>query len=195
MSTLFQSLDNLMSEGTVLSITIQKQGGRLICSILPKNQDVKDDAAKKLIPLAISATAFELDEGFINAISTPLEKACGVLSNLADFERSSEAAAKNNKKAEADKKKFDQLIKKADQLEKDKKQLNAIACLKQALEYATNKKQIEDRIKKIEASANQNTIFGNMDTEDPVRENYLDDEPETVVNEDNEDNENDEEGE
>ena len=171
---LFQSLDKLMTEGMVMNITVQKSGDKLICSILPKFPDVKD-------------------EGIIKAISEPISRANGLLTNLRDFEESTSAAEKNNKKVEADKKKFDQLIKKADQLEKDKKHLNAVACLKQALEFTTNKKQIEDRIKKIEASANQNTIFGDMDTEDPVQENYLDGEEEPIDEDDNNDNEEEEE--
>lgn len=181
---LFQALDNLMTEGMVMNITVQKTGDKLICSILPKSPDVKDEAAKKLVPFTASGTAAELDEGIIDAISEPISRANGLLTNLRDFEASTTAAEKNNKKIDADKKKFDQLIKKADQLEKDKKHLNAVACLRQALEFTTNKKQVEDRIKKIEAVANQNTIFGAMDTEDPVQENYLDD------NDDNNDDDN-----
>lgn len=192
MNTLFQSLDKLMTEGTVLSITVQKTGAKMVCSILPK-QGVKDSAAKKIVPLTASGTAAELDEGIVAAIAAPLAKATGVLTNISEFEKATESAEKNSKKADADKKKFDQLIKKADQLEKDKKYLNAIACLKQALEFTSNKKAIEDRIKKIEAKANEGSIFGQMDTEEPVQENYLDSETDNTSADDDNDNDGEDE--
>ena len=187
MNKLFQTLHNIMSENVDINITIQKSGDKLITSILPKAKDVKDEAAKKIIPLVVSGTPVELDEEFAEAIVSPVQKASGILTGMAEFEASTKDAEKNSKaakdaqdkakkKAEADKKKLDQLLKKADELEKDKKYQNAIACLNQALEFATNKASIEKRIKSLEAAVGKDSLFGEMDTEEPVKENYLDEE-------------------
>ena len=188
MNNLFQALHEIMSENVDINITIQKSGDKLITSILPKAKEVKDEAAKKIIPLVVSGTPTELDEEFTEAIISPIQKASGVLVGMAEFEASAKDAEKNSKaakdaqdkakkKAEADKKTFDQLIKKAYELGKEKKYQNAIACLSQALEFATNKAPLEKRIKSLEATVGQNSLFGEMDTEDPVKENYLDEEP------------------
>jgi len=174
----FKEISGLLSEGLELNFTIKKSADKLVVSVLPKVKDLKDDAGKKIVPLVITGTPDELENGFSAAISSPIQKASGLLTNISQFEKATDQAAANSqalkKEAETKKKKFDQLVKKADDFEKDKKYNNAIGCLKQALEFATNKKPIETRIQKLEVSANSNSLFGEIGTEDVAKENYLD---------------------
>lgn len=183
---MFTKFSSMLGDGDTLSMTITKKGDKLITSILPIKSDIKDDAKDRITPLVVSGTPDELNEGFADAVCAPMQKAAGILTNMQEFERSAAEAEKNSKAAKANadkakkeaeerKKKYDKLIKKADELEKDKKILNAIACLKQAKEFATgNKSTVEGRIQKLEKMLNANSLFGEMDTEDPVKESYLD---------------------
>lgn len=179
----FNEIGGLVTESVELNFTIKRNGDKLIVSVLPKIKDLKDDAAKKIIPIVVSGTIDELDKGFSAAISTPIQSVTGLLTNMKDFEKASETASKNSKSSKADhdkakkqaddnKKKFDQLVKKAEEFEKAGKLRDTIACLKQAIQYATNKQVIEVRIKKLSDKLNTGSLF--EETEEPVQENYLD---------------------
>lgn len=182
----FKEISSLMSEGVDLNLTIKKSGEALIVSVLPNVTNLKDEAAKKIAPLVVKGAPGEMDVEFIGAISAPIRKVSGMLVNMSAFEKAADAASmdskaakaekdKEKKEADAKKKKFDQLSKKAGELEKDKKYKNAIACLKQSLQYATGKQSVEAHIKKLETLAGKNSLFGEMDAEEPVREDYLGD--------------------
>jgi PRTRC genetic system protein E len=196
----FEKMNSLLTEGVDLNLTIKKSGEELIVGVLPKVTDLKDEAAQKMVPLVVKGTPGELDAEFVETISAPIAKATGILAGMDEFEKAADAASKNSKaskaekdkekkEADAKKKRFDQLSKKADELEKGKKYLNSIACLKQMLQYVTNKQAVEARIKKLEALAGENSLFGEMDTEEPVREDYLEEDTEEEDNEPNEEEE------
>lgn len=119
----------MVTAGVELNVTIKRSGENLIVSVLPKVTDLKDEAAKKLVPLVVSGTPDELDKGFSSAISAPIQSATGLLGNMKEFETSLADAQAKSKAAEANKKKFDQLAKKTDEFEKAGKLKNAIACL------------------------------------------------------------------
>lgn len=206
----FKEISGLLTEGVELNLTVARSGDKLVVSVLPKVKDVKDEAAKRIIPVVVSGSPDELDREFSAAISSPVQSATGLLTNMKEFEKSTEAAAKNSKsvKAEQDKakkladdnkKKLDKLTKKADEFEKDKKYKNAVACLKQALEFSANKSSLESKIQKLEALAGQNSLFADEE-EETVQDNYLvedgsQNEPDDVPFEDDqeEDNTNEEE--
>lgn len=185
----FKEISGLVTAGVELNVTIKRSGELLIVSVLPKVTDLKDEAAKKMVPLVMSGTPDELDKGFACSISAPLKSATGVLGNMRAFEAALIEAEKSSKKAEADKKKYDQLVKKAEELEKNGKVQNAIACLKQALAFAVDKAQFQKRIDKLQAKAGAGSLFGE---EEPVKDSYLENEPEELPEEGNEDSEEDE---
>ncbi|NDV81359.1 PRTRC system protein E [Bacteroides sp. 51] len=195
---MFTKFASMLCEGDTLSITITKRGNSLVTSIMPTKAGLKDSAKERITPLVVSGTPEELDEGFIEAVSSPIQKATGILTNIHNFEKAAEDAEKNSKavkagadkakkEAEEKKKKYDKLIKKADEFEKEKKPLNAIACLKQAKEFAVgNKSVVEGRIQKLEKQLSANSLFGEMDTEEPVQDSYLDDEDEAPASDESE---------
>lgn len=184
----FKEISGLVSAGVELNITIKRSGDKLIVSVMPKVTDLKDEAAKKLVPLVVSGTPDELDKGFSSAISAPMQSATGLLGNMKDFESSVEEAQSKSKAKEANKKKFDQLSKKADELEKGGKLKNAIACLKQAKEFASDKQAIQKKIDKLQAKAGAGSLF----EEEIVQETYLEELPEETTESIN-DNEEEEE--
>ena len=60
----FKEISGLIPEGTELTVTIKRVGNEMIVSVLPRVKDLKDEAAKKLVPLVVSGTPDELDKGF-----------------------------------------------------------------------------------------------------------------------------------
>jgi len=117
-----------------------QQDDKFLVSLLLTNDQLKDKAAYNIPPLLLSGTALELDNGFFEAVSRPVQKTNGLLCNLSDHEKGMEKAQKESKqekeKAESNKKdkdgkrkKFDDQMKKVDELEKQKKIGEAIGQL------------------------------------------------------------------
>lgn len=173
----FKEISGLVSAGVELNITIKRSGENLIVSVMPRVTNLKDDAAKRLVPLVVSGTPDELDKGFSAAISAPIQSATGLLGNMVDFEASIVDVQSKSKATEVNKKKFDQLSKKADELEKAGKLKNAAACLKQAKEFASDKQTIQKKIDKLQAKAGAGSLF----EEEIVQETYLEELPEETT--------------
>lgn len=55
---------------------------------------------KNPLPLTVTGTAEELDEGFFEVVTTPLKKAAGLISNVEEFEASLDETSTETKKAE-----------------------------------------------------------------------------------------------
>lgn len=71
----FTTLKPLLNTGLNLTITIKAQGEELVVATLPKHTALQDyDAANRIKPLVITETAENLDEGFFETITQPLEK-------------------------------------------------------------------------------------------------------------------------
>lgn len=184
----FKEISGLVSAGVELNITIKRSGENLIVSVMPRVTNLKDDAAKRLLPLVVSGTPDELDKGFSSVISAPIQSAAGLLGNMKEFETSLAEVQSKSKAADANKKKYDQLVKKADDLEKGGKLKNAVACLKQAKEFAQDKLSIQKRIDKLQAKAGAGSLF----EEEAVEDSYLEELPEEATESIN-DNEEEEE--
>lgn len=184
----FKEISGLVTAGVELNVTIKRSGENLIVSVLPKVTDLKDEAAKKLVPLVVSGTPDELDRGFSAAISTPIQSAAGLLGNMKEFETSMAEAQSKSKATDANKKKQDQLIKKADGFEKDGKLKNAVACLKQAKEFTQDKLAIQKKIDKLQAKVGAGSLF----EEEVLEDSYLEELPEETTESIN-DNEEEEE--
>lgn len=184
----FKEISGLVTAGVELNVTIKRSGENLIVSVLPKVTDLKDEAAKKLVPLVVSGTPDELDKEFSAAISTPVQSATGLLTNMKEFEVSQVEAQVKSKAAEANKKKYDQLVKKADDFEKGGKLNNEIACLKQAKVFAPDKQATQKKIDKLQAKAGAGSLF----EEEDLLNNYLEELPEEETEDINDKEEEDE---
>lgn len=182
----FKEISGLVTTGIELNMTIKRSGDNLIVSVMPKATDLKDEAAKRLVPLVISGLPDELDKGFSAAISTPIQTATGVLGNMKEFETSLAETQAKSKAAEANKKKFEQLKKKADELEKAGKLQNAIACLRQALEFTADKQSVQKCIEKLQAKTGSGSLFSEEET---TIDNYLDEQQEEITENNNEEEE------
>ena len=140
---LFKKLSEIMGEGCTLTINIAKTETGMTVSVLPGNTLVKDAAKSKIVPLNINGTAEELDEGFVDAIISPIAKTNGMFADIKAFETAQEEAKKASemeKKANEEKKKNAELFTKwmalADQNFKECKYKDAITCAKNALKFA-----------------------------------------------------------
>ncbi len=111
---LFKKISEMLGNGSTVTITIAKKGESLTVGVLPGNNLVKDAAKGRFVPLNLTGTADELDAGFLEAISAPIAKASGLLSDMAAFEKAQEEA-KAKSKMEADRKSAE---------EKKKKEIN-----------------------------------------------------------------------
>lgn len=175
---MFVEFNEMLGNGDSLTIVITKTGDNLVTSVVPRKSGLKDSAKDMIHPLLLTGTPEELDADFIKEITAPIQKATGILTNLREFEKSTEIAEANSKatKVEAEKakkatdekkKKYEAAIKQADDREKEGKLREAIASLKEADKYATsNHGAISGRISKLKAKLGANSIFGDFEEEE-----------------------------
>ncbi|MFV5703226.1 PRTRC system protein E [Flavobacterium sp. XS2P12] len=116
-----------------LQLTISKGiENNLIVSIMLQNEQCEDNAKQLIPPLNLRGTAEELDEGFFQQITTPLQTASGLMVNMEAFMKQLDEAKKQSamekektekekKEQEAKDKKFKDGMAKADELEKEGK--------------------------------------------------------------------------
>ncbi len=114
-----------------LQLTIRKGAeNNWIISVMLNNEQCGDEARKLIPPLNLKGTVNELDEGFFERITTPLQSASGLVDNMEAFMKQLEEAKKQSamekekadreKKAKEEKdKKFKEAMAKADELEKE----------------------------------------------------------------------------
>lgn len=172
----FTEINRMMTEGVDITLVIRKSGGQMIVSALPKANGLKDEAQNRIIPLTMTGAPEEMDDGFLDAVSKPLTKASGLLTNIAEFERQADAAAQNSKAvkeakaAEAKAKKerkesYDRQIKKAEELIASKDYKAAMAVLQQAQKVASEAEQkaLGEKMDKIMEDMNQGSLFGAED--------------------------------
>lgn len=168
----------MMTESVDLTIVIRKTNGQLTVSTLPKSNGLKDEAQNHIVPLTVTGTPQELDTGFLQAVTRPIQKACGLISNMAQFEAQADKAAASSKaakdaksketKEEREKReKYEKLMKKANELVAAKNFREAVSVLTQAKACADTAqlKEIEEKIKAADAEMNKGSLFGLMEQE------------------------------
>lgn len=91
-----------------LQITL-RQGteNSFVLSVLLNNEQCGDDARKTIPPLNLRGTAEDLDNGFFENISTPLQTASGLMVDMESFMKQVEEAKKKSamEKEKSDKEK------------------------------------------------------------------------------------------
>lgn len=169
---MFTKFALMLEDGDSLSITITKKGDNLITSILPKKADLSDTGKDHLSPLVVSGTPEELEDGFIDAVITPIQQAAGILTNMREFEKGIEAAEANSKAAKKEKErkekeekerkdKYKEFTEKANAAEKAGNIAEAIKALQEADKYASgNHSAISGRIQRLQSRLNTGTLFG-----------------------------------
>ncbi len=92
----FKQLEGLNLSGDV-QLTIAKGAeGRYVVSVMLLNTGCSDKAANLLRPLNLRGNAAELDKGFFTDITTPLQAASGLLSDMAGFMQQLETVKKQS---------------------------------------------------------------------------------------------------
>ena len=122
----FQSIYQMMSAGTDLNINIRRTDGKLSVAVMPRRTTLKDEAGQAIVPLILNGTPMELDGQFLQIITTPLQKAQGILTNLETFEQQARLTAtqgkatgtandKKTKEAREKQEKMEKLLKRAEE--------------------------------------------------------------------------------
>lgn len=98
---LFQTIHRMLAEGTELGIHVKRVENRLCVAVMPKRENLKDEAGQRIVPLVLNGTPEELDAEFLSAIARPIEKVQGILMNIEAFEKQAELAASQSKAAKS----------------------------------------------------------------------------------------------
>ena len=164
----FQSIYQMMSAGTDLNINIRRTDGKLSVAVMPRRTTLKDEAGQAIVPLILNGTPMELDGQFLQIITTPLQKAQGILTNLETFEQQARLAAtqgkaagtandKKTKEAREKQEKMEKLLKRAEEAFTAGRYSEATTCFRQAkvLADTDRQKQIEARIQEVQKESSQ----------------------------------------
>ena len=117
-----------------------------VLSVLLKNEQCGDEARKTIPPLNLRGTAEDLDNGFFESITQPLQTASGLMVDMESFMKQLEETKRNSamekqksdkekKEKEAKEKKFKDSLQKAEELEKEEKYKDAWSALPKASEF------------------------------------------------------------
>jgi PRTRC genetic system protein E len=130
-----------------LQITLRPTGeNSFVLSVLLNNEQCGDQARKLIPPLNLRGTAEEIDNGFFETISAPLQTASGLMVDMECFVKQLEEAKKQSamekdkadkvkKEKEAKDKKYNDALQKAEELEKEGKYKEAWSALPRASEH------------------------------------------------------------
>lgn len=124
----FNQIAMLNVVGTLQMTFQQGKEGNYIVSVLLQNEQCSDPAKNSIPPLILKGTAEELDSGFFQSITQPLEQTSSLLVNMEHYIQAQEQAKKQSamEKEKADKeqkekekqeKKYEELMHKVSELE------------------------------------------------------------------------------
>ena len=142
----FRQLANMNLTGDLQIILRPTKENRFVLSIMLNNEQCGDEAKKIIPPLNLRGTAEELDNGFFESISTPLQTASGLMVDMENFMKQLEEAKKKSamekeksdrekKEKEAKEKKYKEAFQKAEELEKEGRYKEAWSSLPKVSEY------------------------------------------------------------
>ena len=161
----FKEVADVLQDGQQIRLPIRKTGAELAVSILSDTTGVKDKAVTMIVPIVVSGTPEDFEDGFANALNSTM-KAHGLVTNIKEFEESVEAARKASEMAKKEKdekeklrKEFNDYISLARQNLAENKFLDAKKCLEKAsvIKYAD-----KSTIEKVKQEIVQNSGEGNM---------------------------------
>ena len=161
-----------MTSGTSVTLTIHSQNEILTVSVYPKSKGLKDEAKNHLKPIVLTGTAQELDDGFFDAVTKPIQRASGLLVAMKDFEDSIDLVEAQKKEAQEEQKnvdkqaqerkvKYDKLIARADAQEDEGKIEEALKTLREARAIADEKAvaKLDERIDRLKGKLMQSSLF------------------------------------
>ena len=173
----FQSMNQMMNPNVDITLVIRKSAdGRMGVSVLPKFNTLKDEAQNSIVPLTLNGTPEELDTGFMQVVARPMQKASGLISNMAQFEAQAnkaassskgakEAKAKESKEDRETREKYEKNLKKAEEHIAAKRHKEAVDALTEARKYAKpdDLKSIDERLDEQKKLVGQGDLFAMME--------------------------------
>lgn len=162
-----------------LHLTIAKgTGNNLIVSVMLQNDACGDKAKNSIPPLNLRGTAEELDEGFFQKITTPLQTVSGLMVNMEAFMKQleeakkqsameKEKADKHKKEQEAKDKRFKDGMAKADELEKEGKFREAWMKVPDITEFPEKADELRKRKKELSDQFSSTGLFA-TEQEQPI---------------------------
>ena len=152
----FQAVASLQVAGGWTINLAMENADRWVVSVLLYNEQVGDEAAKRIPPLVLRGTAQALDAGFFAAIGKPAQQTAQLLVNMQHFLQEREKAKINSQmekdksakaeRAKMDKdKKYEDAIKKADELEAEGKYREAWMKLPEPTDYPEYDELLRER--------------------------------------------------
>ena len=170
-------MNQMMNPNVDITLVIRKSAdGRMAVSVLPKSNTLKDEAQNSIVPLTLNGTPEELDTGFMQVVARPMQKASGLISNMAQFEAQADKAAASSKGAKVAKaketkeekekrEKYEKNLKKAEDHIAAKRHKEAVDALTEARKYAKpdDLKSIDERLDEQKKLASQGDLFGMME--------------------------------
>ncbi|RUT71572.1 PRTRC system protein E [Flavobacterium cupreum] len=162
-----------------LQLTIAKGAeNNLIISIMLQNDGCADTAKNIIPPLSLRGTAEELDNGFFQTITTPIQTASGLMVNMEGFMKQLEQAKKQSamekekadrqkKEQEAKDKKFNDAMAKADELEKESRFREAWMKVPEMAEFPEKADEIRRRKTALSDKFATPSLFGTMEEVKP----------------------------
>jgi len=162
-----------------LQLTIAKGAeNNLIVSVMLQNGQCGDNAKNIIPPLNLRGTAEELDNGFFEKITTPIQTASGLMVDMENFMKQLEETKKQSamekdkadrqkKEVEAKDKKFKDAMAKADELEKEGKHREAWVKLPEITEFPEKADEIRRRKRELSDKFSAPSLFGAIEEEKP----------------------------
>ncbi|SFP80213.1 PRTRC system protein E [Parafilimonas terrae] len=152
----FRQMTDLNITGN-LQLTISKgTENNFVVSVMLQNEQCGDEARKLIPPFNLRGTAEELDNGFFEQVTTPIQTASGLMVNMETFMKQLEEAKKQSamekekadkekKEKEAKEKKYSEAMQKVDELEKDCKYRDAWMKVPEPSEYPEQAEALRKR--------------------------------------------------
>ncbi len=167
----FNQIEQLKISGD-LHLTISKgMENNLIVSILLQNEQCGDNAKQLIPPLNLRGTAEELDNGFFEQITNPIQTASGLMVNMEAFMKQLEEVQKQSamekeksdnekKEKEAKDKKFKEAMAKANELEKENKFREAWMKVPEITDFPEKADEIRNRKNELSEKFSSPSLFG-----------------------------------
>lgn len=170
-------MNQMMNPNVDITLVIRKSAdGRMAVSMLPKSNTLKDEAQNSIVPLTLNGTPEELDSGFMQVVARPMQKASGLISNMAQFEAQANKAASSSKGAKETKakeskedrekrEKYEKNLKKAEEHIAARRHKEAVDALTEARKYAKpdDLKTIDERLDEQKKLVGQGDLFAMME--------------------------------
>jgi len=93
----FEHIAGLQLAGDLNMVISNHNENKLTVSIYLNNKKAGENAGKTIIPLILNGTAEELDNGFFEAVTQPLQQTSGLLVNIATYAKGLEKAKQTAK--------------------------------------------------------------------------------------------------